>query len=106
MPDDLQAAILAIWQKSIPQCRSRLALLQKASDDLASSRTIEPEQRTEAIAVAHKLAGSLGMFGFNDATDHARDIQENLEQPGLPQPERLQEHVEALVRCMEPRLKD
>ncbi|SEC16025.1 Hpt domain-containing protein [Terriglobus roseus] len=104
MPDELQAAIAAIWQKSIPQCRARLALLQQAADDLATSRTLDPEQRAEALDIAHKLAGSLGMFGFSDATDHARAIELTLENDGLPQPERLQEQVSALVACMSPRL--
>lgn len=104
MPDELQAAIAAIWQKSIPQCRARLELLQKAADDLSTSRAIDPEQRSEALDVAHKMAGSLGMFGFSDATEHARAIEMTLEHAGLPQPERLQEQVAALIACMQPRL--
>jgi len=104
MSEELQAAIAAVWQKSIPQSRARLALLQKAADDLSSTRTIDPEQRAEALDVAHKLAGSLGMFGFTDATEHARAIEMTLDHGGLPQPERLQEQVTALVTCMQPRL--
>ncbi|AFL90047.1 Hpt domain-containing protein [Terriglobus roseus DSM 18391] len=105
MTDALQASIAAIWQKSIPQTRERLAILQRAADDLANSRTIDPEQRAEALSIAHKLAGSLGMFGFNDATEHARAIELTLENDGLPQPERLEKHVAALTACMQPRLE-
>ena len=104
MPDQMQAAINAIWQKSIPQTRTRLALLQHAADDLAVSRSIDPDQRAEAIAVSHKLAGSLGMFGFTDATEHARAIEAELDHNGLPQPERLQEKVAALMASLEARL--
>jgi HPt (histidine-containing phosphotransfer) domain-containing protein len=106
MSEDLRSAIAAIWRKSIPQTRERLKLLQRAADDLVNSRTIDTEQRSEAASVAHKLAGSLGMFGFNDATDYARVIEVSLDQAGLPQPERLQEQVAALVASMEPHLKD
>jgi len=104
MSEALRASIAAVWKKSVPQTRERLELLQRAADDLASSRTIAPEQRAEALSVTHKLAGSLGMFGFNDATEHARAIELTLEHEGLPQPERLQEQVAALVSCMRPRL--
>lgn len=100
----MQEALTAIWQRSIPQMRQRLELLQRAADELANSRSIEPDLRAEAVSVAHKLAGSLGMFGFSDATECARAIEQTLDHPGLPQPERLQEQVSALAAVMEPRL--
>lgn len=92
----LSAALAAVWTKNLPQTRDRLDLLQRAADDLATSRTIDDDLRAEALSVAHKLAGSLGMFGMHDATEAARAIEQNLEQDGLPQPERLQEQVAAL----------
>jgi HPt (histidine-containing phosphotransfer) domain-containing protein len=90
------AAIAAIWQRQVPQTRERLELLRKAANHLAETRTIEPDLRAEALDIAHKLAGSLGMFGYNDATDHARAIEQELHHTGLPQPERLDQHVTAL----------
>ena len=83
-----------------------MALLQRAADELSTSRSIDPELRAEALSIAHKLAGSLGMFGFNDATDLARAIETTLDHDGLPQPERLQEQMAALRTCMQPRLDD
>jgi HPt (histidine-containing phosphotransfer) domain-containing protein len=105
-PVEMQAAIAAIWQKSIPTTRERLALLQRAAEDLATSRTIDGEQRAEAISVAHTLAGSLGMFGFHAATEHARAIEQTLDHEGLPQPERLEEQVAALTAALQPSLED
>jgi HPt (histidine-containing phosphotransfer) domain-containing protein len=105
MPDvPMQAAIAAIWLKSLPQTRDRLALLQRAADELSTSRTIDSDLRAEAIAIAHKMAGSLGMFGFHDATEHARAIEVTLDHPGLPQPERLEQQVAALVASLEKNL--
>ena len=90
------AAIAAIWQRQVPQTRHRIQVLRKAADMLSETRTIEPDLRAEALDIAHKLAGSLGMFGYGDATDHARGVERELEHTGLPQPERLDQHVSAL----------
>jgi len=96
----MQPAIQAIWQRGIPQTRERLLLLQSAAEQLSNSRSLDAELRAEAIAVAHKLAGSLGMFGFAEATEHARSIEQQLEHDGLPQPERLQASVDALSETL------
>ena len=90
------AAIAAIWQRQVPQTRERLHVLRKAANSLSETRTIEPDLRAEALDIAHKLAGSLGMFGYGNATDHARAVEQELNHTGLPQPERLEQHVTAL----------
>ena len=98
------AAIGVVWTKNLDVTRERLTLLQTAADDLARSRTIDDDERAEALSIAHKFAGSLGMFGLHAATDVARAIEQNLEQDGLPQPERLQEQVAALQALLAPHL--
>ncbi|MBE7182373.1 MAG: Hpt domain-containing protein [Terriglobus roseus] len=90
------AAIAAIWQRQVPQTRERLHVLRKAADTLSETRTIEPGLRAQALDIAHKLAGSLGTFGYSEATDHARLVERELDHTGLPQPERLEQHVTAL----------
>ena len=90
---ETEAAIAAIWRKQIPQTRERLLLLTRAADELSETRTLDPKLRAEAVSVAHNLAGSLGMFGYQAGTEHARLVQHELERSGLPQPERLQKHV-------------
>lgn len=91
-----QAAIDAIWIKQIPQTRERLALLERAADELSTTRTIDPELRAKALEIAHKFAGSFGMFGYSEATNHSRLLEETLHHAGLPQPERFQQHVDDL----------
>lgn len=102
----MDAAIGAVWKKNLPTVRDRLTLLQTAADDLARSRTIDDDERAEALSIAHKFAGSLGMFGMHEATEIARTMEQNLEQDGLPQPERLQDQVAALHALLAPHLND
>jgi HPt (histidine-containing phosphotransfer) domain-containing protein len=99
-PDAISAAIQTIWQRNLPQTRERVGLLQRAASQLTGTRTLDPELQTEALSTAHKLAGSLGMFGFAAGTEHARAIEAELSHPGLPQPERLQAHVDALLASL------
>ncbi len=81
----------------MPQTRERVTLLQQTADRVSATRSIDPEDRAAALDVAHKLAGSLGMYGFMEATEHARLIEQTLDVTGLPQPERLQKHVDDLA---------
>ena len=72
----INPAIAALWQRNQPQTLSRLDLL-----DQAATGPLTPALRGEAIAIAHKFAGSLGMFGFHEGTRIARDLEAHLESP-------------------------
>ncbi len=72
----LNPAIAALWQRNRPLLLERLALL-----DRAAAGPLTPGLRGEAIGIAHKLAGSLGMFGFHEGTEIAREIEAHLESP-------------------------
>lgn len=98
----VNAGLQAIWDRQLPQLRERVALLSRAAETLAETRTIEPQLRAEALDIAHKLAGSLGMFGYHGATDAARAVELELDHQhsGLPQPERLEGHVKALKAAL------
>lgn len=102
----MQAALAAIWKKNLPQTRERLALLQRAAEQLGTTHTIDDDLRADALSTAHKMAGSLGMFGLHSATEAARAIENSLDQGGLPQPERLQEQVSTLTTVLGPHLCD
>ena len=81
LPQEKIAAMLAkLWQRNQPQILDRLALLDQVAL-AAASNTLVPEQKAEAMSVAHKLAGTLGTFGFPQATDLARALEQHLEQP-------------------------
>lgn len=69
-----QMMIAALWQRSQPQVLERLALL-----DRSATGPVTPPLQQEAAATAHKLAGSLGMFGFHEGTRLARELEQLLE---------------------------
>ena len=74
---ELSAALAAIWQRSQPQMLERLALLER----VAATEPMPETLRQEAAAIAHKLAGTLGMFGFAQGTELARELEQHLELP-------------------------
>ena len=75
-PSKTRQKMMDIWHRNRPQTIERLDLLDRA----ASSEPLPDELRIEAAAVDHKLAGSLGMFGFPEGTRLARSLEELLEQ--------------------------
>ena len=77
-----QLAIL--WQRNLPTLHERLALLDRA----AAADPLTPEDRHAARDIAHKLAGTLGMFGRQQATEIARQLELLLTEP-LANPSRL-----------------
>jgi HPt (histidine-containing phosphotransfer) domain-containing protein len=73
----MKAMLAALWQRNLPVILERLAILDAA----ATTANLDPAMRAEALATAHKLAGSLGMFGFPEGTQIARKIEHQLESP-------------------------
>jgi HPt (histidine-containing phosphotransfer) domain-containing protein len=67
--------IAELWYKHRPQIAERLALLEAAAA-AAQSGTLTELQRTEAESMSHKLAGSLGMFGYAGGTTLARSLED------------------------------
>src|SRR5664279_3346759 len=73
--DDKTASLLAaLWLRDLPLVEGRLALLDRAAAAIAAGRLTE-ELREEASHTAHKLAGSLGMYGYDEGTRIAREIE-------------------------------
>ena len=68
------ALLRALWQQNLPLLRSRLAVLDEAAT-AARFGTLGDGLRAEAISTAHKLAGSLGMFGYPEGTRIAREME-------------------------------
>jgi HPt (histidine-containing phosphotransfer) domain-containing protein len=72
--EDKTAALLAqLWQKNRPIVEERLATLDRASA-AAASGGLSDDLRSEAAQAAHKLAGALGMYGYDEGTCVAREI--------------------------------
>jgi HPt (histidine-containing phosphotransfer) domain-containing protein len=69
-----------LWQRQLPLLEARLTLLDRTAAE-ASSGVLLEESRVEAFSVAHKLSGSLGMFGYHRGTEVARAMEHILKAP-------------------------
>ena len=72
--------IAQLWQKNLPAIRERLDLLDQFGS-AAVSGTLEEHTRIEALNIAHKLAGSLGMYGYQQGTEVASKMERILKSP-------------------------
>jgi len=67
-------ALNRLWTKFLPDIRQRVTTLEEAAQ-AAAAGSLSKEQRQSAHAAAHKLAGTLGMFGLDRGTDLARQAE-------------------------------
>lgn len=79
----LAAAIRAIWEKTFKVVHQEIADLDRLIAQLQRGE-LDESTREAAENAAHKLAGSLGTFGFADASRIARDLEIKL---GAPSPD-------------------
>jgi HPt (histidine-containing phosphotransfer) domain-containing protein len=70
--------IAELWIRNQPLILARLDLLDAAAR-AAKAGTLDESQRAEAESTAHKLSGSLGMFGYDDGTILARSLEAELQ---------------------------
>jgi HPt (histidine-containing phosphotransfer) domain-containing protein len=93
----IDTLLTALWERSLPTLRERLDILNRAAAAAASGHLTEAS-RAEAHSIAHKLSGSLGMFGHHRGTEIARQIEAILAAPtpDAPTPDTLS-HLGALV---------
>ena len=91
MPEENKTAALIafLWQKNKPLVDQRITELEQATNS--------PEKFDEAAATAHKLAGSLGMYGYPEAGRIASDLEESFLSPS---PQNLKEKVTALRNAL------
>jgi Hpt domain len=80
--DVARELISALWERSVPLITDRLNGLNIACEAAVLGR-LSPIMRRGAAETAHKLAGSLGMFGYPRGTDLAREIEQLLENDGV-----------------------
>jgi HPt (histidine-containing phosphotransfer) domain-containing protein len=67
-------ALDRMWTRFLPQLEERVATLEAVAAAFAGNHLSE-DQRTSAIAAAHKLAGVLGTFGLDEGTVLARELE-------------------------------
>jgi HPt (histidine-containing phosphotransfer) domain-containing protein len=73
----IEAQLAVLWQRNLPTLLERLDLL----DRVAASSPLTPEDQKAARDIAHKLAGNLGMFGHQRASEIARRLELLLAEP-------------------------
>ncbi len=64
-----------MWLKFQDKINQRITIIQQAQTQL-KSQALDHSSHEAAIAAAHKLAGSLGMFGLPQGSEIAREIEE------------------------------
>ena len=73
-----QKLLADLWQRNQPIILERLAQLDAAVAALAAGSLTE-DLRAAAESTAHKLSGTLGMFGFHEGTTIARELEQELQ---------------------------
>lgn len=71
-------AAVAAWAQFKEPMLEQLAIVEQAVA-LLQSNLLPREQREQARQAAHKLAGSLGMFGFSNGSQLGREIEHQLQ---------------------------
>ena len=97
--DVARELISALWERSAPLITERLNGLDIACEAAVLGR-LSPIMRRGAMDTAHKLAGSLGMFGYPRGTELAREIEQMLEYEGVVDAGSLRELVVELRGCL------
>ena len=72
------AALTSIWEKYQPQREQQLITLEQTIRSL-NTGNLEISNRLSAIIAAHSLAGNLGQFGLDRASQLAKEIEELLQ---------------------------
>ncbi len=80
--EELRGAVSQLWLRFKPVILERVAVVESAATALLSG-PIDDLLRKKAEGEAHKLAGSLGSFGFADGSSDAREIEVILQSGSL-----------------------
>ena len=72
--EDVRAALERVWRSSRSETFYRLAMLEHFLDQLRSG-TVEQSALSAALSAAHRLSGSLGMFGMEEGSSCAAEIE-------------------------------
>jgi hypothetical protein len=72
--DKTDLLLAKLWLRVRPLVDERLVTLDQAAA-AASAGALDEDLRKEGAGSAHKLAGSLGMYGYDDGTRIAREIE-------------------------------
>jgi PAS domain S-box-containing protein len=97
------AAIAEVWQRFQPRVNEQVTVLEQAATALGT-QTLTPELQQQAEREAHTLAGSLGTFGYESASQLARTVEQHFQSSDRLSPaqiEQLQHAIATLRREIE-----
>ncbi|BAZ51389.1 multi-component transcriptional regulator [Nostoc sp. NIES-4103] len=66
--------VAQVWEKAAPQLEERIAVIEQACAMLLEGKLTQ-EMHSKAKSQAHKLVGSLGMFGSDEGSHLAQEIE-------------------------------
>ncbi len=89
----------SLWIRNLPMVKERLLTLDRAAET-ARSATLTHPLRRDAAMTAHKLAGSVGMFGHTEGTEIARKLEVLFDDPADPDPDLLSTLAADLRRAL------
>jgi HPt (histidine-containing phosphotransfer) domain-containing protein len=99
----IEALLTDLWKRQLPLLQERLDLLDRTAAE-ASTGILSEASRAEALSVAHKLSGSLGMFGHYQGTDAARLLEQILTAPTPKTLGNLDPLIKTLRKILQPHL--
>jgi HPt (histidine-containing phosphotransfer) domain-containing protein len=77
---DLDGELARLWSTHRPEVDARLATIEGAVTD-CDDGALGDEPRAAAARAAHQLAGTVGTFGFAEASGHAAALERRLADP-------------------------
>jgi HPt (histidine-containing phosphotransfer) domain-containing protein len=92
------ALLSSLWLRIRPIIEERLQVIERAAA-AAATDSLDVETREQAADVAHKLAGSLGMYGYDSGTRLARQLELLLDY-SKPDPDELHQLAVALRKSL------
>jgi HPt (histidine-containing phosphotransfer) domain-containing protein len=96
-----------VYARTRPNLLRRIEILRSVAADLVAGQ-LDPAGRQTAGDEAHKLAGSLGVFGYPEGSRLARHAEQLLTGPATPGPDEghvLAELVAAMTAVVHDRTK-
>ena len=105
MPVQVPAAIEAVWERSRPRVVGQVRALEEAVGAMLDG-DLDETLRARAESEAHKLVGSLGMFGVPRGSELARELEQGFATPRPSDAPRLADLALALTAELEERRAD
>jgi DNA-binding winged helix-turn-helix (wHTH) protein len=80
--EDVDHLAAQVWQRAYVKCLVQIQELEQAIAHLHAG-TLDESSRQQAIFKSHKLAGSLGVFGFDVAARLAQQVEDEFRQASI-----------------------